>query len=53
MNRKLLANGREIKRSQLKAKRRFGITVKVGFRDTDGRTGKIIKRPTLGKGGRS
>jgi hypothetical protein len=45
MSRKLLADGREIKRSQIKSARRAGITVKLGFGPADQRTGKIIKRP--------
>jgi hypothetical protein len=48
MSRKLLANGREKKRSQIKA-RRAGITVKVGFGPTDRRTGKLVKPPARGK----
>jgi hypothetical protein len=45
VSRKLIAGGKAIKRSQLRAAWRADIAVKVGFGDTDQRTGKIIKRP--------
>jgi hypothetical protein len=45
VSRRLIAGGKPIKRSQLKAARRAGIVVKKGFGDTDRYTGKIIKRP--------
>jgi hypothetical protein len=43
MSRELLANGKPIKRSQLRAMRRTGAKLRIGFGRTDPRTDKIIR----------
>jgi len=54
MSRALLANGRPIRRSQLRALKRAGASINVGFApNTDRATGKLIKLAKGTKGPRS
>jgi hypothetical protein len=47
------ANGKPIKRNQLRARRRTGAKLRIGFSRTDPRTGKIIKPQRSQSDGRS